>query len=126
MKNIVEIEIAGNEYEASGIIRNNLAGLLDALLYCLLVYLIWKRMIQLPKNFFNPVNGIQIFGILPAYLIYRIVNVLFMSATIGMRIAGIKLMRADGKELSIIERILAGCMVYINDIYPYKRSRLRS
>lgn len=126
MENIAEIEDAGSTYEASGIIRNNLAGLLDALLACLIIYLIWKTTIPLPRFFLNAINKIQVFGILPAYLIYRMVNVLLMSGTIGMRIMGIKLMRTDGMLLSIKERLLAGCMVYINDIYPYKKTRLGS
>ncbi len=123
MENIIEIDDAGNEYEASGFIRNNLAGLIDALLYFLFIFLILNGKIPVPRFFLNPHYGIAAFGILPGFLVYRIVNVLFMSATMGMRIVGIKLMKEDGIALSTMERILAGCMVYINDIHPYKKSK---
>ena len=100
--------------------KRNLSGIIDALfviaffigLYFALPSNIWAALV----DFMPP--AVYIFALLP---IYRLLTMLLMNETIGMRITGIQLLNGNYKKLSLLEKVCAAFFVLIRDTYYYNK-----
>jgi hypothetical protein len=63
--------------------------------------------------------ALYIFALLP---VYRLLTLLLMNETIGMRIASIQLLNGNFKMLSLVEKLCAAFFVLIHDVRYYNKS----
>lgn len=107
------------EYERTGIIRKNIAGVLDAVLVLVLANLVAYYLIpaEYIKQYFTILNTwIYIFV---AFILYRLTTILFLTSTIGMRILKFRYMTETTVKLTTKEKIFAAFMIYINGVRNY-------
>jgi uncharacterized RDD family membrane protein YckC len=107
------------EYERTGIIRKNIAGVLDAGLVLVLANLTAFYLIpeEYVKQYFTPLNtGIYFFGV---FILYRLTTILLLTSTIGMRILKFRYMTESTIKLTTKEKIFASFMIYINGVRNY-------
>jgi uncharacterized RDD family membrane protein YckC len=107
-------------YEQTGILKKNIAGIIDAILIFFLtiiitLILIYLRFIKQDNlNFLDDV--IYFFS---TFILYRLVLIFLLTGTIGMRILGIRYMTETSLKLSAKEKMLAALMIYINGVGNY-------
>jgi len=107
------------EYERTGIIKKNIAGVLDAVFVFLLAN--WTPFIFISgghvKQYLTLPNiGLYFFLI---FIIYRLTTILLLTCTIGMRILRFRYMTETTIKLTIKEKIFAAFMIYINGVRNY-------
>lgn len=108
-----------SKYTPAGILKKNVAGLLDAILVFGAANLLANLVI--PPSFFM-VNfslvkmGLYYFSV---FIAFRMICIFFLSCTIGMQLMRIQYLHEDGLKLSYKEKMLAALMVYINGIRVY-------
>lgn len=119
MDALQEFDEPAFKYLPTGLLKKNIAGFLDAVVIFLLADLLATFVI--PASFFllhfNLVKmGLFYLGVL---VFYRVVTILFLSSTMGMRILNSRYMHEGNSKLTVKEKILAALMVYINGIRMY-------
>jgi len=104
------------KYKQTGILRKNIAGIVDAILVFMLANLVSYLILNEEhlNQYFNLINvGIYFFIIL---VVYRMTTILIFTATIGMRLLRTKYMKENNIQLTVKEKLLASFMIYVDEI----------
>ena len=100
--------------------KRNLSGIIDALIVIVffigLYFALPSNIVASLIDFMPP--ALYIFALLP---VYRLLTLLLMNETIGMRISSIQLLNGDYKKLSLLEKTCAAFFVLIRDTYYYNK-----
>jgi hypothetical protein len=107
------------DYEQTGFLKKNIAGILDAIFVLSLVYSIILLLAPAGyvKEYFSVLNiGICSFLI---FIIYRVSTIFLLSGTIGMRLFRCRYMTDTSIKLTTKEKILAAFMIYINGVRTF-------
>ena len=106
--------------EESNLIRQNLAGIIDAVLVISFFVFVTSYLPQtVLDKLQNPIR--PEFYILILFGLYRLVGLLFANGTLGMRLCRIKLLNGECQQLSIKEKLCSAFFVLINGIGYYNR-----
>lgn len=108
-----------NNNYMSGYFKKTLAGIIDAFI-AIAIFLIFTQV--LPANIVSKLEGAYKTA-LSIYLllaVYRLITLLLLKSTIGMHVAGIELLNAAEKPLSVKENICAAFFILINDVDYYE------
>jgi hypothetical protein len=119
MENLEEFNQPVFEYERTGIIRKNIAGVLDAVLVFVFANLTAFYLIpgDYVNHYFTPINiGIYFFIV---FIIYRLTSILLLTSTVGMRLLKFRYMTETNIKLTKKEKIFAALMIYINGVRNY-------
>ena len=119
MDALQEFEEPVFKYQQTGILKKNIAGILDTIVIFIIADLLATLVI--PVGFLGPyLNSVKIaLYYLIVFILYRLVSILFLSSTIGMRLLRCQYMHEGNLKLTTKEKILAALMVYINGIRMY-------
>ena len=119
MDALQEFEEPEFKYVLTGAIKKNITGILDAILVLIIADLLGTFVI--PYSFFVTDYSAGKMGIyyLSVFILYRIVCIIFLSSTVGMRLLRSQYMHEGNLKLTVKEKVLAALMVYINGISMY-------
>jgi hypothetical protein len=119
MDALQEFEEPEFKFVPTGAIKKNITGILDAVLVFIIADLLGTFVI--PYRFFatNYSAGKMGFYYLSVFIVYRIIAIIFLSSTVGMRLLRSRYMQEDSLQLTLKEKVLAALMVYINGIRMY-------
>ena len=106
-------------YEKTGVLKKNIAGILDATFVLVLANLtaFFLAPAGYVKQYFTILN-IGIYCLL-IFIIYRVITIFLLTGTIGMRLLRCRYMTETSIKLTIKEKILAAFMIYINDVRSF-------
>lgn len=120
MENEIKDQDPALNIEESNLIRQNLAGIIDAALiislFAIVTYNLPQSILDKLRKPFRPE-----FYILMLFGLYRLVGLLLANGTVGMRVFRIKLLNGDYQKLSIKEKICSAFFVLINGVGYYDR-----
>jgi len=119
MDALQEFEEPVFKYQQTGILKKNIAGILDTIVIFIIADLLATLVI--PVGFLGPyLNSVKIaLYYLIVFILYRLVSISFLSSTIGMRLLRCQYMHEGNLKLTVKEKVLAALMVYINGISMY-------
>jgi len=113
MDELQDIEEPIFGYERTGILKKNIAGIIDAILIFFLTVIITALLIHLEfikkENLGLLGDGIYFFT---TFILYRLIMIFLLTGTVGMRILGIRYMTETSLRLTIKKN---ACCMY--DIY---------
>jgi NhaP-type Na+/H+ or K+/H+ antiporter len=100
-------------------LRRNAAGIIDA---AIAMFLFIGIAFYLPQLLWNKlqVSIGMLFYILLTLIIHRLISIVFLKQTLGMRLSNIQLLNEYDDTLSIKEGIFAAFFILINGIAYYK------
>jgi|GEM_PF-3843767 len=116
-----EIDIHANKsFKEAGYLRKTAAGFSDAILTIILftVLYIYKE----PGFLYEWLLAINpTLAVFIGFILYRLITLILFNGTIGMYLANIKLLNAEQKHLSFLERFFAAFFILYRGINYYNR-----
>lgn len=119
MDNLEEFEEPEFKYHLTGVLKKNIAGFCDAIIVLIIADLLGNFV--MPYHFFVTNFSPGKIGLfyLGVFILYRMVTILFLSGSFGMRLLRCQYMHEGNLKLTLTEKALAALMVYINGIRMY-------
>ena len=99
--------------DKANFVKKNAAGLIDAAIYIVIYSVLF---LSLPREIWDILQEYGLLFILSTFIAYRLISILLLNKTVGMKILKLEFSKEEEDGLTILEKILAAFMVYINGI----------
>jgi hypothetical protein len=111
----------GRKEKKANLAKKNAAGLIDAAIY-IVIYLVSAYTI--PMETWRIIdNDYALLFILSTFFAYRLITIIILNKTLGMKFMKLEFSKEYDAGLSVLEKILAAFMIYINGLDCFEVSK---